>query len=168
MPDDHSFIQNTHTHQWYTHLHTHYILHAVSPLTERFWAASAKRFIKTSKRMEPIISPCSVSLEGFLWEPGIWISCVICIHALSLEIPLNLHQALFFFSNRGGDEDEEAGVHVWQEKSCETIKDVHYNRAPTPSPLHISPTPPPPAVCQVFNYTASQMVLEWSPKNWLH
>lgn len=85
-----------------THICTHTISYMPSAHSEQFWAASAKRFIKTSKRTKPIISPCSVSLERFLWEPGIWISCVICIHGLSLAIPLNLQQALF--SVRTGEE----------------------------------------------------------------
>lgn len=65
------------------------ILHAVSPLAEQFRAATAKRFIKTSKRMEHIVSPQLQfgKISMGMWN---WISCVICIHVLSLAIPLNL------------------------------------------------------------------------------
>lgn len=48
-------------------------LHAVSPLAEQFWAATAKQFIKTSKGMERNVPPPpnSFSLGRFLWESGI-------------------------------------------------------------------------------------------------
>lgn len=61
-------FKHTHVHK---HAHRRSILHAVCSLTEQLRAASAKRFIKTSKRSERISSPCSSSLGRFLWESGI-------------------------------------------------------------------------------------------------
>lgn len=114
-------IQSTHTHP-VTHtlaqtlstaaMCTGLILHAGSPLTEQFWAASAKRFIKTSKRDGTHHFPPQLQFGKISMGTWNWISCVICIHVLSLAIPLNLQQAVFFCASRGGDEGEEAAVCV--------------------------------------------------------
>lgn len=160
----------THT---FTQTRTHTIFYMPSAHSQsNFGLPLQKRFIKTSKRMEPIISPRSFSLGRFLWESGIWISCVICIHVLSLAIPLNVHQALFFLFEQGRRGRRGGWCACVTGESCETIRDVNYNQ-PQPLPLCISlpllhhhllsANIPLQSLSAVS--LACQMVLEWIPKS---
>lgn len=71
-----------------------------------------------------------------------WISCVICIHVLSLAISLNLQQAVFFCWSRGGDEGEDAGVCVYVcvcERERVVMKQLEMETKPHPH-LHLYPS----------------------------
>lgn len=175
MLNDRTSIQ-THTHKWHTHLCKHtqqesntqslFCLPSAHSAQHRFGLPPPNGSLRLQKRTECIISPHSFSLGRFLWEWN-WISCVICIHVLSLAIPLNLQQADF----RAGEEMEARSWRVWVGvvmKQLETETNL-----PPPS-VHLSPSTPTCCLPSIPLYSlltaslACQMVLEWILKSWLH
>lgn len=102
--------------------------------------------LRLRKRTEHIFFPQQLQLGKISLGIWNWISCIICIHVLSLENPLNLQQAVFICSGEGG-----GGVWV----SLVTKQLERESEPPTPLSSFISSPPPTPAVCQLFHYTAS-------------
>lgn len=174
MLNDHSSIQtHTHAHHRRTQLHKHtrqgvLILHAVNPLKAQFWAVSTKRFIKASKKdrahhpptptPSPHPQPHFGKISMGIWN---WISCVICIHALSLAIPLILQQAVFIFEQgckaRRWCVCVSLSMCVW-DREIERVgmKQLERGNWTSHTPLPSTPPfPPSPPLCQVFHYIAS-------------
>lgn len=127
---------------------------AISPLTVCVWAA--KRFINTSKWVERTISPAASVWEDFygnvqvgdvrdlgnaalkgsesllnstvfssllIWN---WISCVICIHVLSLAIQFNPHK-LPVFITKCGSEETRMRWEVGNISKAKTTTDILYH-----------------------------------------
>lgn len=171
MLNDHTsvFTNDTHTHTVaQTHstrvIYTVLILHSVSPLKAQFWDAATKRFIKTSKRMEHIISPAASVGEDLYGNLQLdflcnFHSCVI------FSNPIESAASCLFLFEQGSRWRRGAGACGWVRVVMKQLGTE--TKPPSSHSVHLFPSTPACFLPSMPLYSlltvslACQMVLEW-------